>query len=185
MSKSAGNVVLLQDVVDRGFDALALRLVFLENKYRSQMDLTWELIAAADSTLTRWRRKYQEWSNSPQHDSSSLVEEEGKAFFKIVRNDLDTPKAIVKLRAIERDQSITDHSKAAIFEQADSFLGLELTRITDNPELSSEIQMLIKERTQARANKDFTRSDELRNQLLKMKIRILDGIAGQSWEVIP
>ena len=185
MSKSAGNVVLLQDVMDRGFDPLALRLVFLENKYRSQMDLTWELIAAADSTLTRWRRKYQEWSKSPQHDSSSLVEEEGKALFDIVRNDLDTPKAMLKLRAIERDQSITDHSKAVIFELADTFLGLDLTRIADNPELSAEIQILIKERTQARANKDFARSDELRNQLLEMKIRILDGTTGQSWEVIP
>ncbi|MEI6216273.1 MAG: cysteine--tRNA ligase, partial [Actinomycetes bacterium] len=57
MSKSAGNVVLLSDLKDRGFDQLALRFCFLENRYRSQMDLSWESISAADSTLARWRTK--------------------------------------------------------------------------------------------------------------------------------
>jgi cysteinyl-tRNA synthetase len=61
MSKSSGNVVLLQDVIDRGFDPLAIRLCFLENKYRSQMDLTWNSIEAADETLKRWRMKIGHW----------------------------------------------------------------------------------------------------------------------------
>jgi cysteinyl-tRNA synthetase len=185
MSKSSGNVVLLQDVIDRGFDPLALRLVFLENKYRSQMDLTWDLIAAADSTLTRWRRRYQEWSNDPSQEVSHQVEEEVKVFFEIVRNDLDTPKAMVKIRTIERDRLITDRSKAAIFDLVDSFLGLEIARVDDDPELSVEIQELIAERANARSSKDFVRSDELRSQLLEMKIKILDGPTGQSWEIIP
>ena len=185
MSKSAGNVVLLQDVIDRGFDPLALRLVFLENKYRSQMDLTWDLIAAADSTLTRWRRKYQEWSKNPSPEGADRVEEEVSAFFEIVRNDLDTPKAMVKIRTIERDPSITDRSKAAIFELVDNFLGLEITKVDDDLELSAEVQELIAQRAKARGKKDFARSDELRNQLLEMKIKILDGPTGQSWEIIP
>ena len=75
MSKSAGNVVLLEDIVQRGYDPLALRLVFLENRYRSQMDLTWSLISAADATLQRWRSKYQEWSEAEAHNDAHLVEE--------------------------------------------------------------------------------------------------------------
>jgi len=61
MSKSSGNVVLLNDVIDKGFDPLAIRLCFLENKYRSQMDLTWNSIEAADETLKRWRNKMALW----------------------------------------------------------------------------------------------------------------------------
>ena len=58
MSKSAGNVVLLSDVIEKGLDPLALRLCFLENRYRSQMDLTWDSLRAADATLDRWRKKW-------------------------------------------------------------------------------------------------------------------------------
>lgn len=58
MSKSSGNVVLLSDVVARGLDPLALRLCFLENRFRAQMDLTWESIESADTALSKWRKKW-------------------------------------------------------------------------------------------------------------------------------
>ncbi len=185
MSKSAGNVVLLADLLNKGLDPLALRLVFLENKYRSQMDLTWDLMSTADATLIRWRRKYQEWSEATPNHASDLVKQEVAAFFEIVCNDLDTPKAMVKIRSIERDRSISDYSKARILEQVDHFLGLDLTRGVQAPVLSSEVLDLIEERAQARADKDFARSDELRNELLKRKVKVLDGTSGQSWEIIP
>ncbi|HEY4898380.1 MAG TPA: cysteine--tRNA ligase, partial [Candidatus Nanopelagicaceae bacterium] len=108
MSKSAGNVVLLQDLIDRGIDPLALRLVFLENKYRSQMDLTWNQISAADSTIKRWRHKYQEWSTAELHNDLDVVNELCEEIFGFLRNDLDSPRALIKLRAIERDPSLSD-----------------------------------------------------------------------------
>ncbi len=66
MSKSSGNVVLLSDVITRGFDPLSLRFCFLENRYRSQMDLSWNSISAAHSTLQRLRAKYQQWKLAPK-----------------------------------------------------------------------------------------------------------------------
>ena len=47
MSKSAGNVVLVDHVADRGMDPLALRLAFLQHRYRQQMNLTWAVIELA------------------------------------------------------------------------------------------------------------------------------------------
>ena len=94
MSKSAANVVLLQDVIDRGFDPLAVRLCFLENRYRSQMDLTWAAIEAADVLLKRWRKKMKTWKN---HIFS--IDNE---FLAIINNDLDTPRAIAYLRNVEK-----------------------------------------------------------------------------------
>lgn len=185
MSKSAGNVVLLEDIVNRGFDPLALRLVFLENRYRSQMDLNWDQIAAADSTLARWRNKYQEWSSDEAPNEQVAVIELIGSILSTLRDGLDTPRAIVQLRALEREQSLSDKSKAQIFAAVDEFFGLDLTRPTVSIELSPEIQALIDERREARANKDFAKSDALRDQLLKLKIAVKDGANGMSWEVIP
>ncbi len=184
MSKSAGNVVLLQDLIDRGFDPLALRLVFLENKYRSQMDLTWDQIAAADSTLKRWRHKVQDWSDDGYNNDQSVVTSLTDEIFELLRRDLDTPRAVVKLRAIERDSALSDQTKAQVFKEVDRFIGLDITRVDSAQEVSDEIQELLSRRVEARKAKDFKKSDELRDLLALKKIRVHDGPTGQSWEVI-
>ena len=185
MSKSAGNVVLMEDVVQKGFDPLALRLVFLENRYRSQMDLNWDQISAADSTLSRWRKKYQEWSSAELPSDSAEIDAHVESLFDIIRDDLDTPRALVELRAIERDASISPNGKAAIFAALDAVLGLDLTRAPKKIELSPEISELIEKRRTARAAKDFATSDLLRDQLFALGISVKDGPDGMSWEVIP
>jgi cysteinyl-tRNA synthetase len=185
MSKSAGNVVLLEDVVAKGFDPLALRLVFLENRYRNQMDLNWEQIAAADSTLTKWRKKYQEWRMSEIVPDRNVEVELRESLFEILRNDLDTPRALVALRSIEKDSSLSPTTKAEVFQALDAVFGLDLTRAPRAAEISHEARELIEQRKRARASKDFALSDALRDQLLTMKIAVKDGADGMSWEVIP
>ena len=185
MSKSAGNVVLLEDVVKAGFDPLALRLVFLENKYRSQMDLNWEQISAAHATLQRWRSKVQEWSKAELNNDQGVVAGLVDELFEAIRADLDTPKALVKLRAIERDSTISDRTKAQVFMAVDKFFGLAIDRVEAAQQLPDGAKDLIELRAQARMERDFERSDQLRDQLLALKIRVIDGPDGQSWEVIP
>jgi cysteinyl-tRNA synthetase len=185
MSKSAGNVVLLEDIVKRGFDPLALRLVFLENRYRNQMDLNWDQISAADATLTRWRKKYQDWSADESKNDQDVVSELFENMNAMLRSDLDTTRVIVQLRSIERDASLSLKSKAQIFAAMDDFLGLDLTRKPATVELTPEIEALLELRKIARANKDFATSDALRDQLLALKIAVKDGPEGMSWEVIP
>ena len=65
MAKSTGNVVLLSDLTARGLDPLALRLAFLEHRYRQQMNLSWDTLEAADKTLRRWRERVASWACSP------------------------------------------------------------------------------------------------------------------------
>ena len=185
MSKSAGNVVLLEDIVRAGYDPLALRLVFLENKYRSQMDLNWEQISAAHTTLQRWRSKFQEWSKGQGQIDQEVARELIEGIFEALRSDLDTPRALVKLRAIERDATISERTKAEVFFVVDKFFGLDIDRAEVVMALPAAAQELIALRAQARAARDFTRSDQLREELLALKIRVKDGADGQSWEVIP
>jgi cysteinyl-tRNA synthetase len=171
MSKSSGNVVLLSDIIARGIDPLALRLCFLENRYRSQMDLTWNSIKAADETLKRWRTKMATWSYSTEITIDSEIQ---SAF----NNDLDTPKVILRLREIEKSSA---ENKREFFMYADQVLGLDLNRPVVARELTAEMQNLLEERMKARSEKRWSDSDALRIQLENLGLQIKDSAEGQSW----
>ena len=174
MSKSTGNVVLIQDILDKGFDPLALRLVFLENRYRSQMDLTWETISAANETLRKWRTLV---SNSPSATPLSNVE-----IAHALSEDLDTPKVVQIIRAIAKDVTLSDETKSGFFLFADQVLGLDLGRVDVPRELTAELKELFDERNLARANKNWKESDRLRGILQEKGLAIKDSPVGQEWQ---
>jgi len=171
MSKSSGNVVLVNDIMARGIDPLALRLCFLENRYRSQMDLTWNSINAADETLKRWRNKMATWGQS----SAITIDSEIESAFNY---DLDTPKVILRLREIEKGNL---DNKRELFLYADQVLGLELDRPIAARELTNQMQELLDERTKARSESRWADSDALRIQLESLGLQIQDTAEGQNW----
>ena len=171
MSKSSGNVVLLRDVIERGIDPLAIRLCFLENKYRSQMDLTWNSIEAAHETLKRWRMKMSQWGA----DSTIQIDPEIKSAFN---TDLDTPRVIMRLREIEKSES---ENKASLFRYADQVLGLDLDRPIEAKVLTPQMKTLLDDRALARAEKRWADSDQLRVELENLGLQIKDTPEGQSW----
>jgi cysteinyl-tRNA synthetase len=171
MSKSSGNVVLVEDLLSKGIDSLALRLCFLENRYRSQMDLTWNSLQAADETLKRWRTKMSEWGSSLE----AIFDQE---IADALSNDIDTPRAILRLREIEKSNL---EDKRGLFLYADQVLGLDLGRPIIARELTSQMQELLDERIKARSEKRWADSDELRVQLENLGLQIKDTAEGQSW----
>jgi len=171
MSKSSGNVVLVEDLVSKGIDPLALRLCFLENRYRSQMDLTWNSLQAADETLTRWRTRMSEWSTSNEATSDQEI---ANAF----SNDIDTPRAIMRLREIEKSDLL---NRRELFLFADQVLGLDLARPVAKKKLTDQMQQLLNERVKARREKRWADSDELRVQLENLGLEIKDTADGQIW----
>ena len=175
MAKSSGNVLLVSDLAERGLDPLALRLALLENRYRSQIDMTWQSLTAANTTLTRWRSAIAQWGS--QNDVK--IDEEIQGHFM---NDLDTSKAILRLRTIEKDASIGDQDKRAIFLFADQVLALDLDRAPVRT-ISDEAQQLLDERMNARAAGNWSESDRLRDLLASMGIEVRDGKDGQSWDI--
>lgn len=178
MSKSAGNVLHVADLIAREIDPLALRLLFLENHYRTQMNLTWESIEAAHAVVKRWRKKISSWP-----EGGAIQQEIIKSIRDHFSDDLDTRSAILLLRKFERDSSASDEDKRATFIAADEILGLDLAR-RDEVALSEELMSLLNEREQARLEKDWARSDQLRERLLSQGVRIEDGPDGQSWELL-
>ena len=171
MSKSSGNVVLVRDIIARGIDPLAIRLCFLENRYRSQMDLTWNSINAAHETLKRWRTKMSEWEQSFEINVDSEIE---AAF----NNDLDTPKVILRLREIEKSDL---PNKRGLFLYADQVLALDLDRPIAVRQLTEQMQTLLDERAKARSEKRWADSDSLRVQLETLGLQVKDTSDGQIW----
>jgi cysteinyl-tRNA synthetase len=171
MSKSSGNVVLVEDLISKGLDPLALRLCLLENRYRSQMDLTWNSLQAADETLARWRTKMGQWGTSD-------VATPDQEIIDALSNDIDTPRAVLRLREIEKSELV---NRRELFLFADKVLGLDLARPVAKKELTEQMQQLLDERAKARLEKRWADSDQLRIELEKLGLEIKDTKDGQSW----
>ena len=184
MAKSTGNVVLLRDVEARGLDPLALRLAFLEHRYRQQMNLTWDTLAAADDAVRRWRDRVAEWANSPSRPMCAQYVSE---FTAALDDDLDTPAALRVLRRLEQDGEIPPGSKFETFAHLDQVLGLDLARdIGKAPAprpLPSGADELLTARAAARSAADWAVADRIRAELAVLGVTVTDTPHGQTWTV--
>lgn len=185
MSKSAGNVVLVQDIIERGYDPLVIRLAFLQHKYRSQMNLTWEVLASSQELLDRWRRKVNIWSQSESQKMDQGFISEIAGYFS---QDLNTPMAINSLRALEKSPQISDGSKFEMFAYLDSLFGLDLTRevgrdLDSISEIPDDVSGLLEQRDAARTSRDWALSDLLRDQIAERGFTVVDTSDGSHLEI--
>ncbi|HEY8045308.1 MAG TPA: cysteine--tRNA ligase [Streptosporangiaceae bacterium] len=184
MAKSTGNVVLLADLTARGLDPLALRLAFLDHRYRQQLNLTWAVLESADRTVRRWRERVAEWARSPSQAMCAQYVSEFNAAFD---DDLDTPAALRVLRSLEKDSEIPPGSKFEMFAHADQLLGLDLARdIGREPAprpLPDRAAELLEARAAARTAADWATADRLRDQLGTLGVTVTDTPDGQAWSI--
>ena len=182
MSKSSGNVLLVSDVVQKNLDPLAIRLSLMEHRYRSQMDLTWNSINASHKTLNRLCEKMQIWSNKEGKIDEDYLEQ----FESALDEDLDTNKGLQILRTLEKDESVSEGNKYQTILKFDEILGLNLTAKPENKKeitLTKEIETLLAQRVIARNEKNWQKSDEIRDQLAQLGVGVKDSNNGQ--EVTP
>lgn len=137
--------------------------------------MTWQTLTAANTTIHRWRSAIASWGVR----NDLKVDEEIQSH---LMTDLDTSKAILRLRAIEKDASIGNQDKRAIFLFADQVLALDLDRAPERA-ITDEGQQLLEERKSARAAGNWSESDRLRDLLASMGIEVRDGKDGQSWDI--
>lgn len=166
ISKSLGNTYSLEDLEKRGFSAMDYKMWLLSGHYQGARNFTFESLEAAHNRRRNWRERIAYCYQKP-------VEGEGN-FAKIldaVSNNLNSAKAA----------AIIDNSKLTLndWRMVDELFGLRL--IDDTPDVSDEIYALIRERDMVRANKDFARSDEIRNNLMKRGIALNDTPDGVVW----
>ncbi len=191
MAKSTGNVVLLAGLTQRGLDPLALRLAFLEHRYRQQMNLTWDTLDGADKTLRRWREQVAGWACEP---SAAMSRPHVEAVVAAFDRDLDTPAAMRELRALEKDPGVAPGAKFETFAHLDQLLGLDLARDVGKiagstasaaaaPPLPDGADALLAARAAARRDADWAAADLLRDRLAAMGVTVSDTPDGQTWTV--
>ncbi|WP_219471714.1 cysteine--tRNA ligase [Nonomuraea rhizosphaerae] len=179
MAKSTGNAVLLSDVTGTGMDPLAVRLAFMEHRYRQPLNLTWDTLHAADRTVRRWRARVADWSESP---SAPMAADHVRRAEEALSDDLDTPAALRVLRELERDESVAPGAKFESFLHLDQVLALDLATEIGRPRtLPPGAAELLEERGRARAADDWTESDRLRALLADLGVQVRDTPDGQEW----
>ena len=180
MAKSTGNVVLVSDVVDRGYDPLALRLAFLSSRYRQQANLSWSALDGAQRTLDRWRASVAAWAEEP---SAPLDASARASVMEAFCDDLDTPRALQALRMVEKAEHIPAGAKFETFAWADRLFGLDLARTVGQAPaaLPAGAAALLEARAAARAARDFAGSDRLRDELAALGVAVTDTKSGQEW----
>lgn len=174
MSKSLGNITKIETMPD----PMAFRLLVLQAHYRSQMDYSSSALQSAHERLNNLRAYVENLVLSPiefkPSDASRATAKFVKAFKAALEDDLNTPSAIAALSGIEGKVYTQESTKA--IELIDSVLGLGLLNI--EPLTSTESKVL-NEYVGAREQRNFTKSDKLRNELkAKYKIVVADTSLG-------
>jgi len=182
IAKSAKNVVLVPEVVERGLDPLAFRLLCFGTRYRSEMDFSWEALEAADTRLAHLRRRVADAAAqrqaAPQTPSEAGAEFD-RRFRDGVAHDLDIPEALVVLNEAAASRELEPGEKVALLSSWDQVLGLDLDRVArEEWKPSPEIEELVRRRDEARARKEYAASDAIREELIAMGLEVMDTAEG-------
>ncbi len=166
MSKSLDNHTTLQTVIERGFSPLAFRYFVLGSSYRSKLNFTWEALEGAQTALLRMRAHLSSQVGTVHNDYK-------ERFLEIITNDLDTSRALALVWEVAKDTTISERDRNATLLDFDKVLGLGLT-LQKNEVIPENIQTLIGQRDEARKNKDWSKSDEIRDEINKLGYEIVD-----------
>jgi cysteinyl-tRNA synthetase len=195
MSKSSGEFLRLQLLIDKGFHPLAYRLMCLQAHYRSELEFSWEGLQAALVRLKRMvaRVPSELFPDMVGRTQSKAELAENKARFDAaISADLNTPEAITVLEDLLASKQ-PDHVKRQIVQQYDEVLGLNLMNLRKSglkirPKSASitdeEITRALREREEARSERDFLKADTIRAQLMLNGVEVMDGYTlGWDWKL--
>jgi len=194
MSKSSGEFLRLQLLIDKGYHPLAYRMMCLQAHYRSELEFSWEGLGAA---LTRLKRivmaaeKLQDASvGDPSHPKFAALRDK---FAAAMSDDLNTAVALVSLEEALAMKKVDAGVKRAVIEEMDQVLGLGLFGLTrtdlrirpsDARITEAEIEAELFRRKEARVAKDFAASDAIRESLADSGVEVMDGDPlGWEWKL--
>ncbi|MEP6867745.1 MAG: cysteine--tRNA ligase, partial [Novosphingobium sp.] len=197
MSKSSGEFLRLQLLIDKGYHPLAYRMMCLQAHYRSELEFSWEGLGAA---LTRLKRLVMGCSNLRDGTDSTMPSQAGEQVFcailpefeTAISDDLNTPQALTVTEGL-LSIKVSAEKKLKTMALMDAVLGLNLLTLTRSdlrirPKSATitepEIESILAARKEARAAKDFATSDALRDELAAKGVEVMDGDPlGWDWKL--
>lgn len=205
MSKSSGNFLTLQSLIDKGYDALDYRYFLLGSHYRKQIYFSWEAMDGAKNSRKSLASKIARLieksgiASASEIDEKKAIETAMEEFRENLCDDLNTPKALSAMQMAAGGKFGSDAAKIlATVKKMDEVLGLKIIecaadllskqRSSENAENHSddgeaaEIDALLARRAEAKKAKDFATADKIRNDLAARGISIIDTPNGTTWK---
>ena len=194
MSKSSGEFLRVQLLIDKGFHPLAYRLMCLQAHYRSELEFSWEGLLAAFTRLKRMVMAFQAEKITPGDEQIKPKEIELVTNFSAaISDDLNTPAALTVFEELLNARGMGPGWKRTIGALMDEVLGLDIfnlqrTDLRIRPKSATiteaEIEEALARRKEARANKDFATSDAIRDELIASGVEVMDGDPlGWDWRI--
>lgn len=195
MSKSFGNFYTLRDLLDKGYDPIAIKYVLLSTHYRQQLNFTFKDLEAAKNTLEKLKdfmQRLQEIEGDEKNPNVLKLTLKAKTGFeRAMDNDLEISSALAaifnfikEINKLISANKISKKDAELVYDQMlkfDSVLGLNLDK-TEKEELTQEEKQLIEDRETARGEKDFEKADQIRDKLRKKGILLEDTKQGVRWK---
>lgn len=187
MSKSLGNFITIADLIEKNISGIVIRFLLLSTHYRKPLDFT-------DKALKDATKSIEKFYSILDQNSFSLEKFDNPYLEKVIlslKDDLNSPLAFSILHSLVKDFKNSDQKEKLQSNLVEilEFLGLldqnyfsSKSRININEDY---ILAKIEERNVAKKNKDYSKADKIRDDLLSSNVIIKDSKDGTSWEIIP
>jgi cysteinyl-tRNA synthetase len=201
MAKSAGGGLLLSELVERGYHPAVYRYLLLQAHYRTQVEFDWD---ALDGAKVGLRRLLDRIAGAPRQDAPPVAAYDATAaalatagarahldaFDAALSDDLNTAKALAAVAAASRDDTLPGADTAVLARAFDAVLAIGLADLAPSDldlrrgdvEVDvADVERLMQARADARAARDFARSDALRDELRSMGVEVEDTASASTW----
>lgn len=209
MSKSEGNFLILDNLVQKGFDPMDYRYLLLGGHYRSQIKFSWEALETAKNSRKSLLSKIEKLIFENEKKDFDNIQKANRMAYKTaleklncekakqylqdfaesLEQDISTPKALSVLNVVLKDKELSARDSLFLVKVFDGVLGLRLLETISNmkneeaEDVDSErIEALIAKRAEAKKNKNFELADKIRDELKAEGIILEDTATGTVWK---
>lgn len=188
MSKSLGNFYTLEDIENKGFDLEVFRVHVFSGHYRSQSEFSWDVMEATKQRYSNYTAMADRMWQSSTAEINTVQPSEFELSYTLLlealQNDMNSPEALSVLDNIANQVNTrgvdtkTCEDLRVFLQKVDDIIGTTFSLKPDITDIQKEI---IQSRLMARANKEWQKSDELRDQLAAEGINLKDTSIGTVW----
>jgi len=178
MGKSEGNIIILNDLIKRGFNPLAFRYLCLGTHYRSKLTFSWEILEANQNALDNLYEKARETlpQKKLKRRTKKIIGYQEK-FLKLINDDLNTPQALALLWQVTKDEKLSGKEKYYLLLDFDKVFGLDLDKIK-KIKIPKKVKDLVKIREEYRKKGEFKKADKIRKEIKKLGFWVEDTLKG-------
>lgn len=181
MSKSLGNYVTAQELVDKGYDPLSMRYLILNSHYKKGSRFSFEALDGAQNALFNMRQLVSSFKNRAErlvlsNEKDQKISDYRKKFMEEMGDDLNVPKALATTWEVIKS-NIPSKDKYDLVMNFDEVLGLNLNKTSESQKSRTpdeKIKFLIEKREHLRSEKKYMEADEIRDEIEKLGFAVSD-----------